>query len=260
MTDQRSNTGGGEQAPQSIVIFGATSAVGQEVARLHAQRGENLILLARNDSALQTVREDLLARGANSVQMISADLANLDMHLDIHNKIHGFDAKPARYYVFYGVLPDQQETEQSAKAALASINVNFNSVVSLLTPIVQQMEQQGGGELVTISSVAGDRGRQSNYTYGAAKGGLSLWMQGVRNRLSDAGCTVLNVKPGFIDTPMTADIEKSGPLWAQPADVAQDIVAAADKGKSEIYTPWFWRGIMLIIKSIPEFIFKKLKL
>lgn len=259
MTDQQSKVAAAREA-QSIVVLGATSAVGQEVARLHAQRGENLILLARNESALATVRDDLIARGANSAHMIPADLADLATHAGLHNRIHGLDPKPARYYVFYGVLPDQKETEESADAALASINVNFNSVVSLLTPIVLQMEQQGSGELVAVSSVAGDRGRQSNYTYGAAKGGLSLWMQGVRNRLSDAGCTVLNVKPGFIDTPMTADIEKGGPLWAQPADVARDIVKAADKGKSEIYTPWFWRVIMLIIKSIPEFIFKKLKL
>lgn len=259
MNDQRSEAVSG-QVSHSIVIFGATSAVGQEVARLHAQRGENLILLARNESALTTVHEDILARGANSAHMIQADLANLAKHTELHNRIHSLDPKPARYYVFYGVLPDQRESEESAEAALASITINFNSVVSLLTPIVLQMERQGSGELVTVSSVAGDRGRQSNYTYGAAKGGLSLWMQGVRNRLSDAGCTVLNVKPGFIDTPMTAKIEKSGPLWAQPADVAQDIVSAADKGKSEIYTPWFWRVIMLVIKSIPEFIFKKLKL
>ncbi|MEM8499293.1 MAG: SDR family oxidoreductase [Pseudomonadota bacterium] len=259
MTEQESKTAT-TQASDSIVIFGATSAVGKEVARLHAQRGEHLILLARNESALATVRDDLLARGAKSAHVLAADLADVSAHAGLHDGILSIDAKPARYYVFYGVLPDQKACEESADAALFSLHTNFNSVVSLLTPITLQMEQQGSGELVTISSVAGDRGRQSNYTYGAAKGGLSLWMQGVRNRLSDAGCTVLNVKPGFIDTPMTADIEKGGPLWAQPADVAQDIVKAADKGKSEIYTPWFWRAIMLIIKSIPEVIFKKLKL
>ncbi len=259
MTDQ-ANDMAANQAAQSIVIFGATSAVGQEVARLHAQRGEHLILVARNESALAIVRDDLIARGAKSVNALHADLADVNSHAALHESIHSVDVTPARYYVFYGVLPDQKVCEESPQAALSSLNTNFNSVVSLLTPIALQMEQQRSGELVTVSSVAGDRGRQSNYTYGAAKGGLSLWMQGVRNRLSDAGCTVLNVKPGFIDTPMTADIEKGGPLWAQPADVAQDIVKAADKGKSEIYTPWFWRVIMLIIKSIPEFIFKKLKL
>ncbi len=248
------------QASESIVIFGATSAVGQEVARIHAQRGDHLILLARNKAALETVRNDLLARGARSANAVQADLADTGTHNALHERIHSIDKKPARYYVFYGVLPDQKACEQTSEVAVSALHTNFNSVVSLLTPIVQQMEQQGSGELVAVSSVAGDRGRQSNYTYGAAKGGLSLWMQGVRNRLSDAGCTVLNVKPGFIDTPMTADIEKGGPLWAQPADVAHDIVKAADKGKSEIYTPWFWRVIMLIIKSIPEFIFKKLKL
>lgn len=259
MTEQQAEVAVSEEL-HSIVIFGASSAVGQEVARLHAQRGEHLILLARNEQALATVQEDVQARGAKSAQTLQADLADMSAHSALHDRIRRLDAKPARYYVFYGVLPDQKETQESAEAALAAINTNFNSVVSLLTPIVGQMEQQRSGELVTVSSVAGDRGRQSNYTYGAAKGGLSLWMQGVRNRLSDAGCTVLNVKPGFIDTPMTADIEKGGPLWAQPADVAQDIVKAADKGKSEIYTPWFWRVIMLIIKGIPEFIFKKLKL
>ncbi|MFK7730777.1 MAG: SDR family oxidoreductase [Pseudomonadales bacterium] len=259
MTDQENTTGASHES-QSIVIFGATSAVGQEVARLHAQREEHLILVARNESALAIVRDDLLARGAISVHALHADLADVRCHEALRDRIDGVDSKPARYYVFYGVLPDQKACEESVELTLSALNTNFSSVVSLLTPIVQQMEKQRSGALITVSSVAGDRGRQSNYTYGAAKGGLSLWMQGVRNRLSDAGCTVLNVKPGFIDTPMTAEIEKGGPLWAQPADVAQDIVKAADKGKSEIYTPWFWRVIMLIIKSIPEFIFKKLKL
>jgi len=258
--NSQTNDSGATDVSQSIVIFGASSAVGQEVARIHAQRGEHLILFARNEASLLTVREDLLARGAKSAHTVQADLADVAAHPALNERIRSLDAKPARYYVFYGVLPDQKACEESAEDALESLHTNFNSVVSLLTPIVLQMEQQRSGELVVVSSVAGDRGRQSNYTYGAAKGALSLWLQGVRNRLSEAGCTVLNVKPGFIDTPMTAAIEKGGPLWAQAADVAQDIVKAADKGKSEIYTPWFWRVIMLIIKSIPEFIFKKLKL
>jgi len=129
----------------------------------------------------------------------------------------------------------------------------------LLTLLANRFEAQRHGTLAVIGSVAGDRGRQSNYVYGTAKGALAIFLQGLRNRLHPAGVRVLTVKPGFVDTPMTASFKK-GPLWAAPEAVAAAIVAAVERGRDVIYTPWFWWGIMTLIKLVPERVFKKLKL
>jgi decaprenylphospho-beta-D-erythro-pentofuranosid-2-ulose 2-reductase len=142
---------------------------------------------------------------------------------------------------------------------LAEISTNGLSVVALLTLVANQLEQQGHGAIAVISSVAGDRGRQSNYVYGSAKAMVSAFLSGLRQRLAKKGVHVITVKPGFVDTPMTAHLPK-GPLWAKPEQVAKDIRRAIDKGQRIVYTPGFWRFIMLIIKHIPEFVFVKLKL
>ena len=142
---------------------------------------------------------------------------------------------------------------------LREIDNNGLSVIALCTLLGNRFEAQGSGSIAVISSVAGDRGRQSNYVYGAAKGMVTRFLQGLRNRLAKENVQVLTIKPGFVDTPMTAAFKK-GALWAQPADVARGILAAIDKGKDEVYLPGFWRLIMLVIRHIPEFIFKKLSL
>ena len=139
------------------------------------------------------------------------------------------------------------------------INLNYLSVVSVLTGFSQVMVQQAAGTIAVISSVAGDRGRKSNYVYGSAKSGLSIFLQGLRNSLADKGVNVLTIKPGFVDTPMTTEFKK-GLLWVKPDKIARDIVKAINRKKDIIYTPWFWRWIMLIIKLIPEKIFKKMNL
>jgi short-subunit dehydrogenase len=133
------------------------------------------------------------------------------------------------------------------------------SPIACLTWLANYFETRGKGNITVITSVAGDRGRQSNYIYGAAKGGLSIFLQGLRNRLAPKGVSVTTIKPGFIDTPMTAHIKK-GPLFASPETVGKRIHQAMLKGESVVYTPFFWRFIMLIIQHIPEFIFKKMKL
>ena len=139
------------------------------------------------------------------------------------------------------------------------MQVNYGSAVDLLEPIAAQMERRGAGFIVVVSSVAGDRGRQSNYHYGAAKGALSLYTQGLRNRLFKAGVTVLTVKPGFVDTAMTWGLPGLF-LVASPRRVARDITRALRRRRSVIYTPGFWRGIMFMIRSIPEPVFKRMKL
>jgi short-subunit dehydrogenase len=132
-------------------------------------------------------------------------------------------------------------------------------VIALATVLANRFEAQRSGSIAVISSVAGDRGRQSNYVYGAAKGAVTLLLQGLRNRLSKSGVQVLTIKPGFVDTPMTAEFKK-GALWAKPDDIAHGIVSAIDRRRDVVYLPGFWRLIMLIIRHIPEPIFKRMSL
>ncbi len=243
-----------------ILILGATSAIAQSVARLYAESGARMFLVARDPSRLDSVADDLRVRGALAVDCLAADLTEHDRHPEIvaaaFDALSGLDT----VLVAHGVLPDQAGCQESVADTMVSMDINFLSVVSLLTPIANRLEENKRGTIAVISSVAGDRGRQSNYVYGAAKSGLDTFLQGLRNRLSKADVNVLTIKPGFVDTPMTAHITERGLLWAQPEDVAEGIVRAIDQQKDVIYLPRFWALIMLIIRSIPERIFKKLSL
>lgn len=249
---------------ETAVIFGATSAVGQALSKIHAENGGSLILIGRNADRLDATAADLRTRGAPNVDCLVSDLDEFDSHQALMQKINDKSDDIAKYYFFYGTLPDQKACEASWGETQKALTTNFLSAASLLTLIANKVEKEskdkGDRGIIVVTSVAGDRGRQSNYVYGAAKGGLTIFLQGLRNRLHQSGCAVTTVKPGFIDTPMTSDIEKGGPLWATPEKVAGDIYKAAKKGKNQIYTPTFWMFIMLIIKNIPETIFKKLSL
>ena len=161
--------------------------------------------------------------------------------------------------IAHGSLPDQKACETSVELTLREIEINGLSVVALATRLGEKFEAQGRGSLAVISSVAGDRGRQSNYVYGAAKGMVSLFLQGLRNRLARKGVQVLTIKPGFVDTPMTAAFSK-GALWAKPAGIASGIVRAIDRKSDEVYLPGFWYLIMALIRHIPERVFKRLSL
>ena len=244
---------------QTIIIFGATSAVGQALARIHSSEGDALILVARNVGRLDRVATDMLSRGASQVDCLYSDLDNIDAHTELLRKVEQTATNIHKYYFFYGILPDQEACEASWNETQKALTTNLLSVVSLLTNIANKIEKETNRGLIVVSSVAGDRGRQSNYIYGTAKGALTLFLQGLRNRLYRSNCSVTTIKPGFIDTPMTRDFKK-GILWSTPEKVAQDIYKAARKGKDEVYTPGFWRLIMLIIKSIPEIFFKRLSL
>ena len=243
-----------------IIILGATSAIAQSVARIYAESGARFFLVARDAARLDAVADDLRVRGAAEVQCLAADLSEHDRHPEIIAA--AFDAYSGldTVLVAHGVLPDQAKCQESVDATMASMDINFLSVVSLLTPIANRFEENKRGTIAVISSVAGDRGRQSNYVYGAAKSGLDAFLQGLRNRLSKADVHVVTIKPGFVDTPMTAHIPERGALWAQPEDVAKGIVNAIEKQKDVVYLPRFWSLIMLIIRSIPERIFKKMNL
>jgi len=242
-----------------VLIIGATSAIAQEVAKLYAEKGSKLFLVARDSQKLDQIARDLEVRGAEAVDCLSQDLVSGEQHEMLLNKadetLDGIDI----VLIAHGTLPDQKQCEASVNQTLKELQVNFLSIVSLLSLFANYFEKKGRGCLAVISSVAGDRGRQSNYIYGAAKGGLSIFLQGLRNRLNKAGVCVLTIKPGFVDTPMTKDFKK-GFLWAQPKPVAEAIVTAIQKRKDVLYVPWFWRWIMVIIRVIPERVFKRMSL
>lgn len=242
-----------------ILIVGATSAIAEATARLFAARGDALFLAGRNPERLQILADDLRARGAHRVATAQFDALDYDGHFDLIDSaaqaLDGLDTA----LIAHGTLPDQKACEASFIAARDAFEVNALSVISLLTPIANRFEAQSGGTIAVISSVAGDRGRQSNYVYGAAKSCLDTFLEGLAHRLATAKVAVITVKPGFVDTPMTAAFEK-GALWASPEKVARDIDRAIAKGRRVIYTPWFWRWIMLIIRSVPTAVFHRTRL
>ena len=241
-----------------ILIIGATSAIAQATARLYAKQAAQLHLLARDAAQLDVLAADLRVRGA-TVTTQTFDASAMDTHeVLLQNTIKALGEMDV-VLIAYGTLSDQKACEHDAALVLHEMNTNALSVMGLLTHLANYFEARGHGTIAVISSVAGDRGRASNYVYGAAKGALTLFLEGLRNRLHKRGVQVLTIKPGFVDTPMTRDFKK-GPLWASPEKVAADIVRAIERKRDVIYTPWFWWIIMTIIKSIPERIFKGLSL
>jgi short-subunit dehydrogenase len=244
---------------RKIFIIGATSAIAEATARRYAAAGDRLFLVARDPAKLETVARDLLTRGAEAVRTEAMDANDFERHRAIIAKadevLGGIDLA----LIAHGTLPDQAACQDSFELTRAELDTNCLSTLSLLTHLANLLEPRGTGTLAVISSVAGDRGRQSNYVYGTAKGAVSLFLQGLRNRLHGAGVHVLTVKPGFVDTPMTAGFPK-GMLWAKPEEIAEGIERAVRKRKDEVYLPGFWWFIMLIIRHIPESIFKRLSL
>lgn len=245
---------------KTVVVLGATSAIAHELCKLHGQAGDRMILAGRNVNALTSVSDDITSRGEAEVDHLICDFSKPDSYADLTTKVNKFSPTVHIWYVFYGTLPEQSDCEQSVEKTRLALQVNFTSVVDILTEVANELEKEKSGSIVVISSVAGDRGRQSNYIYGAAKGALTLYLQGLRNRLHKSGVHVMTVKPGFVATPMTAHLNQKGLLWATPEKVAGHIYDGVKRKKDVIYTPWFWRPIMMIIKFIPEPIFKRLKL
>lgn len=244
---------------KTIVILGATSAIAEQTARLYATRGDALLLVARDSDRLDIIANDLRVRGAGKVETYCADLNDTDRHRELLDNSIDKLGKIDILLVAYGTLGDQKKCETDFAATLQELQTNCLSVMSILTLFANYFEAEKSGCIAAISSPAGDRGRQSNYIYGTAKGALSVYLQGLRNRLNRYNVQVLTIKPGFVDTPMTADFHK-GLLWVRPEVIARGIIRAIDKQKDVVYLPFFWRYIMLIIKLIPERIFKKLSL
>ena len=243
----------------NIIVIGATSGIAQAICRLLSERHCRLFLVARDSAKLAAVVADLKVRGADVAGTAVADLSDTGSHAELiafaWQQLGSVDAA----IIAHGLLGDQKEAERNWTEAAAILHVNFTSVASLVTHLANAFEKQGSGQIVAIGSVAGDRGRKTNYYYGAAKAAVETLMEGVRHRLAPQGIGVLLVKPGFVDTPMTAHLPRS-PLFASADNVARSIVSAMDNGKSTIYVPFFWKPIMLIIRSLPEAIFNKLSI
>jgi short-subunit dehydrogenase len=245
----------------TTLLIGATSAMAEHTARLLAADGETLILAGRSAERLQTLASDLKIRGAEEVTVLPVfDAARPDSVRDFCNHLEKLDEPLDRILIAHGHLPVQGDCEDDAELTRTELEINFHSVVTLCTTLANILESRGQGTLAVISSVAGLRGRQSNYVYGAAKGGLNIFLQGLRNRLQPEGVRVLTLLPGFVDTPMTADIEK-GPLFVSAERAGACIHKALTQSKGDIvYVPFFWRYILWIIRAIPETVFKRLKL
>jgi decaprenylphospho-beta-D-erythro-pentofuranosid-2-ulose 2-reductase len=242
-----------------ILIIGATSAIAQEAARCFAQDGAELFLVGRNAIKLYDVKNDLLVRGAKQVETFVLDVNDFTRHEEmIIAAIAAFDGLDS-VLVGHGTLGDQRKCELSVAETLKEFTTNCTSVIALLTVLANYFAAQRRGCIAVITSVAGDRGRQSNYVYGAAKAGLNTFLQGLRNRLAKSGVTVITVKPGLVDTPMTAFLPKN-PLFASARSVGQGVYKAMKERKDVVYLPWFWRPIMFVVKNTPEVIFKRLSL
>ena len=240
-----------------VVIAGATSAVAQAAIRIWAQRGMTLTLVARNAGELERIAADARVRGAPAVATVVGDLTNATF---IMEAVSAMDV-PRVALIAYGSLIDSARADNDAKYLANELNTNFISAALWAQSLAERMaaDSANGGTIAVISSVAGDRGRGSNHAYGAAKAGLTAFCSGLRARMTARRVHVVTVKPGFIDSPMTAHIAKKGALWATPETIAKGIINAIDKKRDVVYLPGFWRLIMLIIKHVPEGTFKRLK-
>ena len=244
-----------------VLILGAQSAIAQAFAHRLAPQVSSLTLAGRDAEELERIAADLRIRHGARVYVQHFDALEFGQHQPLVDqcveRAGGLDG----VVLCHGWLCDQQQAQEDFATARRAIDVNFTSCVSLLNAVAAYLANQGRGTIVAISSVAGDRGRQSNYVYGSAKAALSVFLQGLRNRLAAHGVHVLTVKPGFVDTPMTHGlINPDSPLVASPQQVAVAIERAVRHRRNTVYAPAFWWWIMTAIRCIPEPLFKRMKL
>jgi short-subunit dehydrogenase len=241
-----------------VLLIGATSAIAQSIADECAARGDRLFLLARDANKLAALVDAVDARNAHALAGFEAgdftDTAASEARIDrAAAALGGIDLA----IIAHGDLGSQLESERSIAHAEAIFAVNFTSVVSFVIPLANRFEAEGRGTLVVLSSVAGDRGRPRNYTYGAAKGALSIYLQGARSRLfGQKNIRICTIRLGPVDTPMTVDHPKNA-LFGKPGAVARTILAAAESGPEDVYVPWFWLPIMATVRTLPERIFQR---
>ena len=247
---------------EKILVIGACSAIARETIKCFARQGASFYLTDLFLNRLQEVREDIIT--LNPEQNLKIEIEALDAN-DFKKQGDVFDSAARELngldlvLIAHGTLPDQAAAQKDTELLIKEFNTNCVSVISFASFAANYFEKQKKGTIAVISSVAGDRGRQSNYIYGAAKGGVITFLQGLRNRLFSSGVKVLTIKPGIVDTPMTAHLPKSI-LFSSPELVGKGIYEAIKGGKDVVYIPGYWKLVMFIIRHIPEGIFKRLKL
>lgn len=244
---------------QRVLIIGATSAIAEAAARVLAERGDALFLAARNTGHLARIASDLATRGAARVEQASFNATRLEAFETLLDE--AFDALDGIdiALIAHGSGSHEASCLRSLDELRREFDINATSTLALMAQLGLRMKAQGYGSIAVISSVAGDRGRAANLLYGSAKAAVSAYASGLRQRLAGSGVNVLTIKPGWIDTPMTANLRKSA-LFATPGRIAPAIVRAIDKRRAVVYLPWFWRPIMLALRAIPESIWKRLSL
>ncbi|WP_019656847.1 SDR family oxidoreductase [Variovorax atrisoli] len=245
---------------KKILIVGATSGIAEAVAREYAGAGCTFALVARSQEKLEVVASDLRARGAAGVSTYVWNATEPKRFPDVVERAWRDLGEVDVTLIAHGTLPDQARAAADLDYAIEQFRTNGESAIVCMLALAPRFEAQGGGTLAVIGSVAGDRGRPSNFLYGAAKSSVEAFASGMRGRLFKRGVNLLLIKPGFVATPMTAGLDLPKKLTATPQRVARTIVDAVSARKSVIYVPWFWQVIMTIIKMIPTFVFKKLGL
>lgn len=241
----------------TVLILGAGSDMAVAIARKYAAENYAIQLAARKPETLYALQQDLQIRNNVTVTSHAFDALDFESHTAFYQSL---PVKPGVVICVFGYLGSQEEAQSNWQEASRILHTNYTGALSILNVVAEDMVARKAGTIIGISSVAGDRGRMSNYMYGSAKAGFTAYLSGLRNRLFHAGVHVLSVQPGFVNTRMTEGLTLPPLLTAQPEEVANDVFKAGVKKKNVIYTKWFWRYIMLIIRSIPEFMFKKLKL
>jgi short-subunit dehydrogenase len=240
-----------------VLIVGAKSDIAKATAREYAKHGYDLYLAARNASELEDFANDITVRMQRTVRLMELDILDYGSHQAFYEQL---EEKPCGLICAVGYLGDQQKAQTDFRETKLIMDTNYTGVVSLLNIVANDFEHRRSGFIIGISSVAGDRGRKTNYLYGSAKAALTIYLSGLRHRLYNAQVTVLTVKPGFVATRMTVGMELPEKLTAQPEEIAKAIYNAQRKHKNVIYSKWIWRWIMLLVTHLPNAIFKRLTL
>lgn len=240
-----------------VLIVGAKSDIARATAREYARHGYDLYLAARNASELEAFANDITVRMQRTVKLLELDILDYESHQAFYEKL---EEEPLGVISAIGYLGDQVKAQTDFQETKLIMDTNYSGVASLFNIIANDFERRRSGFIIGISSVAGERGRNSNYFYGSAKAALTAYLSGLRNRLHDAHVHVLTVKPGFVATKMTEGMDLPAKLTAQPEEVAADIYKAQQKNKNVIFTKWIWRWVMLCISHLPETLFKRLSL
>jgi len=240
-----------------VLILGGRSDIGLACAHSFAEAGHPVWLAARNSASLEAAKTDIELRHGVSAQLFDFDALNLSAHEAF---VDALPELPQVVICAVGAMGEQFENEKDVEKAAQVMRANFEGPATLLGVFANRFEARGSGTIVGISSVAGDRGRATNYVYGAAKAGFTAFLSGLRNRLAKAGVHVVTVKPGFVATSMTEGMDLPEKLTAQPSELGKAVLSAIQRGRNEIYVRRIWWMVMMIIRNIPEMVFKKLSI